>query len=105
MKKHYTKQNPAPALWDGYSSHPGRGNTLNHVAVHGGGGGLLRVDILRKAAKDSPNDYIVLSTRRSRGKKVSWLTMRDDEALVIARLLLWAVQARMNPDVVFEKVK
>jgi hypothetical protein len=74
------------------------------VAVHGGRGGLLRVDVLRKAAKDSPNDYIVLSTRRSRGKKVSWLTMRDDEALVIARLLLWAVQARLNPDIVFEKV-
>lgn len=76
-------------------THPAKKNSLDHMAVHGARDGVLRVDVLKR--RIGRKDAIVLTLCSSlKGDKARWLAFSDDEALLVARLLLWAVQARDN---------
>ena len=91
--------------WDGISGgegegmkffpHPAKKNSRSHVAVHGARDGIFKVNVLRRRL--GRKDTIVLTYCSSqREDKARWLAFSDDEALLVARLLLWGVQERDN---------
>lgn len=67
----------------------------NHIAIHGALGGLIKCSVLKHPSKDTTADHIKLEWKASGGTgKRQYAIFRDDEALIVARLLLWAFDRR-----------
>jgi len=71
----------------------------DYVIRKGKAGGYLGVAILRKPAINQ--DYVWLEVKRSKRKgekedETLAFSMNDKEALILVRMLLWAVDSRMK---------
>lgn len=77
--------------WEGFGSSKTR--SKDYVAIHGANEGIFRCDVLKKPI--GRKDFIVLTYNASKkGSKPRFMAVSDAEALMVARLLLWAVQER-----------